>query len=74
MTSIRALNLLAMTALVIMGIIGAIAIHRMVSADLGSGLLSWAEDGAFLSLAYGACLVLGVAGATGTTYWILHRR
>jgi hypothetical protein len=72
--SIRTLNLFAMAALVVMGIVGAIAIHRMVAADLGSGLLSWAEDGAFLSLAYGACMVLGAAGAVGTVYWGFHRR
>lgn len=73
MMSIRTLNLLAMTALVIMGVVGAFAIHRLVATDLGSGLLSWAEDGVFLSLAYGACLLLGTSGMSGTAYWILRR-
>lgn len=73
MMSIRTLNLLAMTALAVMGAVGVFSIHRLVATDLGSGLLTWTEDGAFLSLAYGACLVLGAAGLSGAIYWTFRR-
>ena len=74
MISMRTLNLFVMTALAVMGVVGAFAIHRLVATDLGLGLLTWSEDGAFLSLAYGACLVLGAAGLAGTVFWIYDRR
>jgi len=65
MNTVKIASLIAMSILILLGVLGMVVTHRMVLSETEFGLLRWEEDSTFIILAYGIPVVLAFLGAMG---------